>query len=166
MNDSDQVKSQVGAKVQSDTEERLARFQEMRRDERKNQAERKIKFQPVPAKRGEKKELSMGEAQGDSLGIFQSKENFSIVFALGMTIALVNDFFDLVTWQKISLISQTIDMTALILLLLVLMFASRAYFLTIFIVLFAFMLEILPVIGVLPWWTIGIAACYWANRSK
>jgi hypothetical protein len=51
-------------------------------------------------------------------------------------------------------------------LLLMVMFVSRAYFFSVFLVLVVFMLEIMPVLGVLPLWTIGVACWYFWNRQK
>jgi len=161
-----QAEGQVRDKVQADTDERLARFQAMRRDERVRQARNKIKVQVDRGEKGDKKELRMGEDKSSPASAFHWGENLSIGLVLGMTLALVNDFSDLVTWQKTSLIAQTIDITTLVLLLFVLMFSSRAYFISIFIIIVAFLLELLPVSGVLPYWTIGMGLWYIANRNR
>lgn len=150
------INRNVKLKVQSDTDEKLENFREMRRSQ-------KLKVQAEKGK-NQKKELVMGETSGSD--IIESTGSLGIILGLGLTLSLINDFTDLVFWQKVSLVSQTLDITTLILILFMVMFASRAYFISIFLVLFIFLLEILPVIGVLPLWTIGTIAWYMANRKK
>jgi len=157
-NNSNFPTKKIGVKVQSDTDERLAQFQNMRR------SNAKVKVEAVP-QRTEKKDFS-GATQGSGFTGMGMGGSIGIVMVLGLTMAVINDFSDLVLWQKMSLISQTIDITTLILVLFMVMFGSRAYFASIFIVLFVFLLEILPVMGVLPLWTIGMAVWYLANRKK
>ena len=165
-NTSRQLGNQVEQKVQKDSKEDYARFEEMRRFERGGQIKRKVKYQILPGRRREKKELALAEAQDDFSGIFQSEENLSLVFVLGLTLSLINDFSDLVTWHNASLVGQTIDITALILLASMMTFVSRAYFFSVSIVLFAFLLEMMPVVGVLPWWSAGVLAWYFINRRR
>ena len=148
----------IGVKVQGDTDERLAKFQNMRR------SNAKVKVESTSQK-AEKKDFS-GDAQGPGFSGMGIGGSIGIVLVLGFTLAAINDFSDLVLWQKMFLISQTIDITTLILVLFMVMFGSRAYFASIFIVLFVFLLEILPVMGVLPLWTIGMAVWYLMNRKK
>jgi len=158
--------NRIKLEVQEDTEERMARFQQMRRNERIKREKKKVKFEIRPEKREEKKELRIGKTRTSLSDVFQPEENLGIVLVLGFTLALVNDFSDLVTWQSPSLIAQTLDMTLLILLLFILVFGSRAYFLSVVFIVTAFLLEALPISGVLPWWTIGMAVWYLADRKK
>jgi|GEM_PF-2276722 len=156
--------SQIKLKVQSGIEERAARFQKMRRNQKTRWGRRKIKLQIAPERGKEKKELKMGETREYSSDIFRSEENLGIVLILGFTLSLINDFSDLVTWRSAPLVAETLDITTLILLLFVLVFVSRAYFLSVAVVMVAFLSEALPVSGVLPWWTVGMAVWYWLNR--
>jgi hypothetical protein len=151
------LQRQIKVKVQEDTDQRLASFREQRR---------KLKVQSESQKKAGRKELLGGEASNTGSSFMDSSANLSIVLALGLTLALINDFSDLVLWQKVSLISQTIDITTLILVLFMVIFASRAYFFSVFLILFIFLFEIMPVIGVLPLWTAGIAAWYFINRKS
>lgn len=159
-NNPNSLPRKIGVKVQSDTDERLAKFQNMRR------SNAKVKTEAASQGGSEKKELLGGETQGSDFNIIGVGGSTGIVLVLGFTLAIINDFSDLVLWQKMSLISQTIDLTTLIMVLFMVMFGSRAYFISVFIVLSVFLIEILPVIGVLPLWTIGIAVWYFANRKK
>jgi len=145
--------------VQSDTDRRLTGMQGV---------QRKIKVQTEEGRRrAEQKTLRAEAAPDKNLSIWGSGNGaLGIGLVLGATLALINDFSDLVFWQKMSLVSQTLDITTLIMLIIMVMFLSRAYFFSVFLVLFVFILEIMPVIGVLPLWTFGVAAWYFANRQK
>ncbi len=116
----------------------------------------------------EKKELSRSEVitekPKNDFNLFGS-DNLLIFFFLGLTIAIINDFFDLVTWNQLSLIPQTLDITSLLLLLFLLIFSSRAVIFSVFLVFMVFILELLPVIGVFPWWTLGIVIWYLVARK-
>lgn len=157
-NSSNNVNRQIQVKAQSDTDQKLENFRKMRR------ADRRLRVEGSEGK-NEKKEIVMGEAMGNS-DVISSTGSLGIVMALGLTLSLINDFSDLVFWQKISLVSQTLDITSLLLILFMVIFASRAYFFSVFLIIFVFLFEILPVIGVLPMWTIGTAAWYFVNRKK
>lgn len=159
-NSSGTINRQIRVKVQGDTDQKLENFQNMRR------SNRKIDTQASGGAKAENKELVLGEVQGGRPDIISSTGSLGIILALGLTLSIVNDFSDLVLWQKMLLISQTLDITTLILVLFMVMFASRAYFFSVFLILFVFLLEILPVLGVLPLWTIGITAWYLVNRKK
>jgi hypothetical protein len=149
---------QVKVKVQSDTDRKMAGMQRV---------QRKIRVQAASeGRQGENKALRAEGSPSQNLSIMGGNGSLGIGLALGMTLALVNDFSDLVFWQKMSLVSQTLDITTLIMLLLMVMFVSRAYFFSVFLVLVVFMLEIMPVLGVLPLWTIGVACWYFWNRQK
>jgi hypothetical protein len=147
----------VRVKVQSDTDKQLAG---MRR------VQRKIRVQGDGGQQRERGDLRGEATPGENLSGWGLSGALGIGLVLGMTLGLVNDFSDLVFWRKMSLVSQTLDITTLIMLLLMVMFTSRAYFFSVFLVLIVFMLEIMPVIGVLPLWTIGVAAWYFMNRKK
>lgn len=153
------LNTQIKVKVQEDTDKKVSKFKQAR------DLERKIKVQE-DSHQSFKKELNPGETSGQDTDIFGVSGSIGIVLALGLTLALINDFSDLVFWQKVSLVSQTLDITTLILVLFMVIFASRSYFTSVFVIIFVFLLEILPVIGVLPLWTIGMAIWYMSNRKK
>jgi len=149
--------NQIKVKVQGDTDRQLTGVRKVQRkinvqaaDERQRAADKTLRADASP---GQNLSLMGGGALGIGL-------------VLGITLALINDFTDLVFWQKMSLVSQTLDITTLIMLLLMVMFVSRAYFFSVFLVLVVFILEIMPVLGVLPLWTVGVAAWYFTNRKK
>lgn len=153
----DNIEEPVRVKVQSDTDRQLAGMQRV---------QRKIRVQADEGQRAENKTLRADASPNQSFSVMGGDGALGIGLVLGMTLALINDFTDLVFWQKMSLVSQTLDITTLVMLLLMVMFTSRAYFFSVFLVLTVFILEILPVIGVLPLWTIGVAAWYFMNRRK
>ena len=157
----------VGQKIQSDTEQQVNQFSEARRRDRVTRSG-KIKLQvQTGSQRSPIKEIRLGEAYSTKAD--QPDETTSsllILLGLGLTLSLVNDFSDLVTWQSAILVGQAVDIVALLLLIFTTAFASKAHFISVFIIFFAFILEILPVIGVVPWWTMGIIALYIATKRK
>jgi hypothetical protein len=153
----EQIKKPVSLKIKSDTEEELNR-------ERMREIQAKYSRKRIAA-RERKKELRRGEAARDNrAGDFFGEGTAYIFLALGLTISLVNDFFDLIMWNKVFLLAQTLDMVALFLLLFVLAFAQRSFMSLTAIVFVAFGLEILPVAGVAPWWTIAVVIWYGIGR--
>jgi len=157
----------VEDKIKSDTEKQTNQFYEARQRDRASRS-RKVKIQIEPgSSKSARKEIKISQAyylkaepeEADSGDIL-------ILFGLGLSLGLINDFSDLVTWQTASLVSQAIDIVALLLILFVLVFSSRTNFITVLIIILAFVLEILPVVGVVPWWTIGIILWYLASRNR
>jgi len=165
--DASQIRRPLEKKVEEDTEKKTAEFMQMRQRERSSRlAKAKVKIE-VTAGKSEKKELSLGEIFGSKAGsVFDSDGSNTILLGLGLTIGLVNDFSDLATWQSMNLMSSALDIVALFLLLFVLTFASRTYFIAVVIILLAFVLEILPVVGIVPWWTIGVITWYAMARRQ
>ena len=151
------IEEPIKEKVQSDTDRQIAGIQKVQRE---------ISVKADEGRRAEDKSLRAEASPSQNFSIMSGGGALGIGLVLGMTLALVNDFSDLVFWQKMSLISQTLDITTLIMLLLMVMFTSRAYFFSVFLIFTVFIIEILPVIGVLPLWTIGVAAWYFSNRQK
>lgn len=97
---------------------------------------------------------------------FNSRENLLFVLILGLSLSIVNDFFDLVLWQKADLISSALDITLLFMFFLLLTLLGRSLLLSVGIIFFCFILEIVPVIGVVPFWTIGILIWFSLSRKK
>jgi len=151
--------NKVKVKVQSDTDRRVAGMQGVHRKIR-------VETEEGRQRAAKNKDLRAEATPSQSFSVLGGEGALGIGLVLGITLALINDFTDLVFWQKMSLVSQALDITTLIMLLLMVMFTSRAYFFSVFLVLSVFILEILPVIGVLPLWTFGVAAWYFANRQK
>ncbi len=104
----------------------------------------------------------------DSLenSFFNSRENSLFVLILGLTLSIVNDFLDLVLWQKADLISATLDITLLFMFFLLLTLLGRSLLISIGIIFFCFILEIVPVLGVIPFWTIGILLWFFLSKKK
>lgn len=157
----------VEAEIKSDTEEQVNQFYEARQAEIANRSRKaKIQLQEESAKSNQK-EIKISQAYSLKTESRESDDNdILILFGLGLTLSLVNDFSDLVTWQTASLVSQTIDIVALLLILFVLVFSSRTNFIAVFIIILAFVLEILPVSGVVPWWTMGMILWYIISRNS
>lgn len=157
---------QAENKIQSDTEKETNRFYEARRAEIANHS-RKAKAQVEGGRsRSTQKEMRIGQSLYLKTEHQKTDDGILTLFGLGLTLALVNDFSDLVTWQALPLMSQALDLVALLLILFVLVFSSRTSFIAVFVMISAFVLEILPVSGVVPWWTVGIALWYLASRNK
>lgn len=97
---------------------------------------------------------------------FNSRENLLFVLILGLSLSVVNDFLDLVLWQKVDLISAALDITLLFMFFLLLTLLGRSLLLSIGIIFFCFILEIMPVIGVIPFWTIGILIWFFLSKRK
>ncbi|MBM3256353.1 MAG: hypothetical protein FJZ04_02705 [Candidatus Moranbacteria bacterium] len=155
----DQIEKPVSLKIKSDTEEELGQVRK-----RNIQADYSRK-RMAALKR--KKELQVGEAPaGSHQGVFPGDGVFYVFLALGLTIGLVNDFFDLVMLNRFFLLAQTLDIVALFLLLFVLAFLFRSFAALTAIVLLAFVLEVLPVVGVVPWWTVAVIMWYIFSRGN
>ncbi|MFH1182643.1 MAG: hypothetical protein V1690_00065 [Candidatus Moraniibacteriota bacterium] len=167
MMEQENIKKPVEQKVKTDTEKQFNQFAETRRRDRaKQMGKSRLEIQAA-AKKSIKKEISLGRAIASKTETFgETTGSTSILFGLGLTLSLVNDFSDLATWQTITLISQTLDLVALLLLLFVIGFTSRAYFVPIVLFFLAFILEIMPVIGVVPWWTLAIIIWYGLSRKS
>lgn len=161
------IEEPIEQKIKTDSEKQLNQFAEARgRDRARRTGKAKLEVRAGSPKSA-KKEIRLGEAiasQKDTFG--EATGSTAILFGLGLTLSLVNDFSDLATWQTMTLVSQTLDIVALLMLLFVIGFTSRSYFVPIILFLVAFILEIMPVIGVVPWWTFAIIAWYFINRNK
>lgn len=157
------AENSLNNKVKSDTENQVNSFNETRRLDRINSSQRKVVSQVKRAGHSSRKDLRDTRVT-DNLSFLDYGDNQKIVFVLGLTLSLVNDFFDLVFWQNPLLLGQVFDITGLFLLLLLLVFWSRNQPITVFLIIFIFILEIVPVLGVIPFWTIGMALWYWGNR--
>lgn len=97
---------------------------------------------------------------------FNSRENLLFVLILGLSLSVVNDFLDLVFWQKADLLAPTLDITLLFMFFLLLTLLGRSLLLSIGIIFFSFILEIMPVLGVVPFWTIGILMWFFLSKKK
>jgi hypothetical protein len=160
------IKRPLEQKIKADTEKQLNQFSEARRRDRASRTGKSRIEVQAGAQKSLSKEIRLGEAiasQKDTFG--EATGGTAILLGLGLTLSLVNDFSDLATWQTMTLISQTIDIVALLLLLFVIGFTSRAYFVPIILFFLAFILEIMPVIGVVPWWTLAIIIWYGISRK-
>ena len=148
------LRAGIDKKIRADTEERF------KKGSRQVKVESKADPQKIPLGHY-KRELRIGDvSQKRPANIFGGSSGLKIFLALGLTIGLVNDFFDLAIWNKISLVSQTLDITAMFLVLFILAFAGKRMAVAVTIVFGVFVLEMLPIIGVVPWWTIGVLAWY------
>lgn len=117
--------------------------------------------------KGDKKEIEHAEGlETFPKSLMGSKENLLFVFILGISLALINDFLDLVLWHMANLLGATLDITVLFLFILILSFFSGSLIISTFIVIISFILEIIPIIGVIPFWTIAIAVWYGVSRKK
>ena len=152
-------------KVKDDTEDRINSFEEERRADRMRGAERKVNSEITKAQKSARKDLSNSQLSSAPATYLDYGGNQKMVFILGITLALVNDFFDLIFWNNPLLLGQVFDLTALFLLMLLLIFFSKSYPLTVFLIFIVFILEIVPVLGVLPFWTIGLGLWYWSNKN-
>jgi ABC-type multidrug transport system permease subunit len=157
----------LGQKIQADTERQSKQFTETRnRDRAKRRVSRKMEVQAA-ARQSHSKEIKLGETYAVSANdLTKTIGNHSILIGLGLTVSFINDFSDLATWQSMALISQSLDLVALLLLLFVVGFSSRTYFVAVLLFLIAFVLEILPVLGIFPWWIIAAAAFCVMERKK
>lgn len=162
----EEIKKPLEQKVKSDTEEQVNQFYEARRRDRSSHAGKSRLEVRADTRKSAGKEIRLGESttsQKETLG--DATGTTTILFGLGMTLSLVNDFSDLATWQSLTLVSQTIDIVALLLLLFVIGFTSRSYYVPIILFFLAFILELMPVIGVVPWWTFAIIIWYGISRK-
>ncbi len=162
------IQNTLNNKIEGETESRVNNFEESRRTDRLRSMERKVQTDIIRQTASKRKAISMGQSLDKGLRSpsLDYDGNQKIVFILGLTLCLVNDFIDLVLWQNVFLLNQVLDLTALFLLLLLLTFFSKSYPLTVFLIITVFVLEIVPVLGVLPFWTIGIIFWYAINKKS
>ena len=156
-----QLKRNLDRKVRDDTMGRLDRWQNIRRSKTPAGAE-KTKSE-VSIKKGGRKHTKHADSFEN---IFEStkRQGMLIALLLGLTVGLLNDIFDLVWWQNYPLISYTLDISSMILLIMVFTFLSNFSFINVLIIFSLFIIELMPVIGILPSWTLGILTIYAVSR--
>lgn len=94
------------------------------------------------------------------------KGNLTFVLILGLTLSTINDFVDLIFWQRMDLLAPALDITLLFMFFLLLALLGRSLMLAVGLIFFTFILEIVPILGVIPFWTICIIAWYVLSRRK